>query len=325
MSWDLYWSDLLSKKKLKEKIDEMNLVDKQLDNSMTIEEICHQIYNDYTNWNASLKEIKKDFLQEIDGIEGVHLQCSRIKTMDSLIVKVITKRYENIRNKKSNYSRILGNNYKDIVTDLIGLRLIISYRGKWTTIHNGILELFPFDAKSEYYSQMELLPHPINKNNIQVERPKVYYAKGDNVEQYKEYGLDVKIHKMGYRSIHYTVSFRGVYIEIQVRTIYDEAWSDCNHNYVYKHDENKSHTALVQISDILCKLTNLSNDIGEGMRNIYEKQSMLEIEGNRWETSKEVLDLFDVSLERMKDVYGDLNEFRQRLEFSEEVKEGGTQ
>ena len=158
-----------------------------------------------------------------------------------------------------------------------------------------------------------------------MERPKVYYAKGDNVEQYKEYGLDVKIHKMGYRSIHYTVSFRGVYIEIQVRTIYDEAWSDCNHNYVYKHDENKSHTALVQISDILCKLTNLSNDIGEGMRNIYEKQSMLEIEGNRWETSKEVLDLFDVSLERMKDVYDDLNEFRQRLEFSEEVKEGGTQ
>ena len=33
----------------------------------------------------------------------------------------------------------------------------------------------------------------------------------------------------------------------QVRTIYDEAWSDCDHNYVYKQDENKSHTALEQM------------------------------------------------------------------------------
>ena len=103
MSWESYWLTLLTTKKLKEKVEEMNQVDKQLGNLVTIEEICHEIYNDYASWKENLKAIKKDFLNEIDTLAGVHLQSSRIKTMDSLIVKVITKRYENLRNRKSDY------------------------------------------------------------------------------------------------------------------------------------------------------------------------------------------------------------------------------
>jgi len=329
MSWEVYWSELLRDKKLTEKVDEMNQVDKQLGNSTTIEDICHQIYDDYANWKKNLEDIRSLLLKEIEDFAGVHLQTSRIKKMDSLIVKVITKRYENLRNKKSDYSRISGDNYKDIITDLIGLRLIINYRGKWTTIHKKLIEHFPYDESQRYYPAMKLLSHPEvypnDINGIQVEVPKAYYAEGDCIALYKEYGLDPKIHKMGYRSIHYTVSYKGVYIEIQVRTIYDEAWSDCDHSYVYKQDDNKSHTALVQISEILCRLTNLSNDMGEGMREIFKTASMIEIEGNRWKTTKDVLELFDQSIERVEEIRIGLKDFRQRMEFNEEVKEGGTQ
>lgn len=87
---------------------------------------------------------------------------------------------------------------------------------------------------------------------------------------------------MGYRSIHYTVSYQGVYIEIQVRTIYDEAWSDCDHNYVYKQDENKSHTALEQTDQ------------------------------NQWIASEEIYDVMEDSLIRIKDIYTQMEAFQNR-------------
>lgn len=41
----------------------------------------------------NLNKVKRDFLDTIEKIDGVHLQCSRVKTKESLIAKVITKRY----------------------------------------------------------------------------------------------------------------------------------------------------------------------------------------------------------------------------------------
>lgn len=134
-------------------------------------------------------------------------------------------------------------------------------------MHRQILELFPYDKTREYEKG---ILEPVKEGiNIQAEIPKVYYAVGDDITAYVEQGLIAKQHTMNYRSIHYTVTYNGFYVEIQMRTIYDEAWSDCDHNYVYKKDDNTSHNALEKLSTILSKLTNLSNDIGEKMKDIY--------------------------------------------------------
>ena len=116
--------------------------------------------------------------------------------------------------------------------------------------------------KRKLYDEYDLIPMDKLDKNALVQIPTIYYAQGDNIEPYRKYHIVPKLHNMGYRSIHYTVCFESVYIEIQVRTIYDEAWSDCDHNYVYKQDENKSHSALEQVSQILCQMTNISNDLG---------------------------------------------------------------
>lgn len=313
MEWEDYWSRLLKEKKLLSKVNEMDQADELLENQVKIEEICHQIYDDYKVWREELKETREEFLRLIGGLAGVHLQCSRIKSLESLLGKVVTKRYANLKNDESEYARINGSNYKDIITDLIGMRLIINYRGKWTQIHEEILREFPYAAQ-ETYQKESLLPHPKDGRGLQVEMPKVYYAQGDTVGQYENYGLEVKLHDKGYRSIHYTVSFWKTYIEIQVRTIYDEAWSDCDHNYVYKQEQNRSHTALEQISAILCKLTNASNDIGEGMREIFEKQSFIENGKNCWYASSEDIQSLDVALNRVREAQEELEDFRGRLE-----------
>lgn len=314
IDWQVYWDNLLETKKVKGKVLEMNQTDDGLGNTMKIEEICHQIFMDYPDWCNNLEEIKHSFLKVIDSIQGVHLQCSRIKKRESLLVKVITKRHENLKNKHSDYSRICGENYKEIITDLIGMRLIINYRGKWSDIHEALIREFPYAENRDMYKQNKLLPHPSDRDTLQVEIPKVYYATGDDVEEYREYGLDVRLHEKGYRSIHYTVSYFGVYIEIQVRTIYDEAWSDCDHSYVYKQDENKSHTALEKISSILCKLTNLSNDVGDSMKKIFDTESFVDLGNNRWKTSQESVKLFDEALVRMQEVYDIMQDFRDKLE-----------
>ena len=136
-------------------------------------------------------------------------------------------------------------------------------------IHREILRTFPYVENLQLYENGQLIPHAESGSSLLAEIPKVYYAQGDQVDEFKAQGLETRLHKKGYRSIHYTVSFKKFYIEIQVRTIYDEAWSDCDHNYVYKQDENKSHSALESLSQILCDLTNISNDIGENMREIF--------------------------------------------------------
>lgn len=313
MEWEEYWEKLLREKKLVQRIDEMNLYDAECGEQNYTERMCHEIYNDYhNNRKEYLETVKTDFLKQIEQFKGIHLQSSRIKQINSLLVKVITKRYENLRNAKNAYSRIASNNYKDIVTDLIGMRLIINYRGKWNDIHEEIVNAFPYVNDVEY-EKSKIVPHPKDGSSIIAEIPKVYYAAGDNIEEYRKYKVNPQLHKKGYRSIHYIISYQGVYIELQVRTIYDEAWSDCDHNYVYKQDENKSHTALEQLSGILCQLTNASNDLGEAMREIFDKEQMTDIGEKKWETKKECVDTVDEILNRVDLVCKELKTFRDSL------------
>jgi ppGpp synthetase/RelA/SpoT-type nucleotidyltranferase len=123
------------------------------------------------------------------------------------------------------------------------------------------------------------IPHPSDGSNCLAEIPKAYHAYGDDLSVYDGLKIDTKLKENGYRSVHYIVSFMGVYIEIQTRTIYDEAWNDCDHNYVYKKETHVSHSALSELSSALSMLTNASNDLGEKMQYIYEKEVIREKEG----------------------------------------------
>ncbi|EOS22713.1 hypothetical protein C806_03325 [Lachnospiraceae bacterium 3-1] len=314
MDWEGYWENLLEKKKLKARVDEMDQADQARNSSFRIEDICRKIYDNYqSRWRRELEEAKVEFQRIIEGFQGVHLHSSRIKTIDSLLVKVITKRYENLTNLQSPYYKINGENYKDVITDLIGMRLIVNYRGKWEVIHREILRTFPYVENLQLYENGQLIPHAESGSSLLAEIPKVYYAQGDQVDEFKAQGLETRLHKKGYRSIHYTVSFKKFYIEIQVRTIYDEAWSDCDHNYVYKQDENKSHSALESLSQILCDLTNISNDIGENMREIFESESVEDLRDGSWSATAEQIQSFDQSIGRIEQAYQELKAFRSRL------------
>ena len=312
---------LLKKNKLQNYVQEMNMADKQLRHEFKIKEICHMIYDDYENQlKRQLEQVRINFLQVLDTFQNVHLQKSRVKSIESILWKIINKRYHSLRDPNSKYTNINSDNYNSIITDLISVRIILNYRGNWASIHDEIIKCFPY-PKEGFYDKTSgsTLEHMENGDNLLVQKPIAYYAEGDDIIEYQNHQLDTKPHKMGYRSIHYIVSYQKVYIEIQVRTIYDEAWSDCDHNYVYKKDDNISHTALEKLSYILSELTNISNDIGDSMKHIFDNQSFHDLGNETWETSEENRSSLKEQMHKVNIVYQDFLEFYNKIQAKQEV------
>ena len=313
--WKSYWSQLLETKKLEHYVSVMNQVDDALGHEIHIEEICHKIYEDYRiSWQSHLEDVRINFLKIMEGIESVHLQTSRVKSVDSLLEKVITKRYTFLRDKSSVYSKIDGANYKDIITDLIGVRIILNFRGNWKEIHEEILGEFPYEKELFENDKNKEMTLPHSGKNRLVQTPKVYYAQGDNIEEYSQYGLNTELRKKGYRSIHYVISYQSVYIELQVRTIYDEAWSDCDHRYVYKHNQNKSHSALEKMSELLCQMTNLSNDWGDNIKYAFDTESFEDTGRGTWIADSVAVNVLQDAQDRLKKICNEVEAFRSRLE-----------
>ncbi|WP_233982343.1 RelA/SpoT domain-containing protein [Pectobacterium versatile] len=148
--------------------------------------------------------------------EDVHSVRWRIKDPEHLMAKIIRKRNEDEISEK--YRSITKDNYTDVITDLIGIRVLHLFKEDWETIHNYL------NSKWEFQ-----------------ESPIVYIREGDapdiNIE-----GSVEKTHPAGYRSVHYIISTRllknSIYTEIQVRTIFEEAWSEIDHRVRYPNFKN---------------------------------------------------------------------------------------
>ena len=208
------------------------------------------------------------------------------------------------------YSKITSENYQTIITDLIGIRFILSYSGDWKALHKQIVSRFPYMNDDDYLND-RLIPIRKGKEFI-AEIPKVYYAYGDDLGIYEGEKVKTSIKPSGYRSVHYVICFKDVYVEIQLRTIYDEAWSDCNHNYVYKHEENDSHAALLELSNILCLYTNTCSELGELMRSIYTEKSIIE-KDKKFITSNDIFLRIDHLFDRYSEAQNLITQFKKSL------------
>ena len=323
MEWTEYWNRLLSEYKLIDIVAELDAYEWEvLKQEPQTERICSEIYRLYENKVKELSVVKQSCMNFMDQkIEGIHLSSGRVKEKSSLLCKVISKRSENIMAFDSKYYGINAFNYDNIITDLIGIRFIINYRGNWLMIHKQLLKEFPLLAK-KLYDENELLEHCLGER-FQAEWPTVYYARGDSIQEYIKEGLKVKLKKTGYRGIHYILSFENTYIELQVRTIYDEAWSDCDHNYVYKREYHPSYGALCQMSQMLNALTNISCNMNDIMKEIYDSKGMYrDGKGNGWVISQEQIKNIDFVLDRLQDISRQFTDFRAELVDKQEDLEG---
>ena len=176
------------------------------------DELC-KIAVDYLRNQELLRETAEAFARIVQKFEGVHSVRLRVKDVDHLLEKIVRKKCEG----SEKYENISVDNYKDIITDIVGIRALHLFKD----------DCFLIDAQ-------------IRETWLPQEMPKAYFREGDHEslrDKFKEKKFDVENHKAGYRSVHYVVSSnltqQKISVEIQVRTIFEEGWSEIDHRVRY--------------------------------------------------------------------------------------------
>ena len=183
---------------------------------------------DHESRSQQLEETAQFLAKTLQRFDQVHSVRWRVKKASHLMAKIVRKKVEN--NVK--YFDVNVENYADLITDLIGLRALHLFKS----------DCFAIDV--DLRRELDL-----------AEGPRAYVRVGDDQvlrEQYQEVGFEVQDHPHGYRSIHYVVTAqptkRKVFAEIQVRTIFEEGWSEIDHTVRYPNfSEDVQVAYLLQV------------------------------------------------------------------------------
>ncbi len=212
------------------------------------------ILDDYSSVRPELESVGRYIADNILKCEQIHSMNYRVKSDDHLIEKIIRKVISNPERK------ICPENYKEQITDLVGLRVLHLFKEDWIQIHSFISETWNF-----------------------VEKPIAYIRHGDSKKicrYYEENNCSIEEHPYGYRSVHYLVESgpgkEKHTVEIQVRTIFEEAWGEIDHviRYPYHLDDDM----LVRLSSILNRLAANADELGTYMRFLKVKTEKREKE-----------------------------------------------
>jgi len=278
--------------------------------------IDEQEFEQYALGWANYIDIYQDYLAEIPNLETVasfiseilrknpqiHTVKSRIKYPEHLIEKIIRK---TIKGKKSDPTyEINVSNYKSEIGDLIGIRALHLYKHQAADIDQTI--------------RMNWNLH---------EKATIYHRLGDltNEQYIDQENFQFLVHDAGYRSWHYVIKSQMTKVnylaEIQVRTIFEEGWSEIDHQLRYPYDlDNKIlNEQLLILNRISGGADELVNAILHTKMSIYQQEQEKE---NRDQQIKELLKEITVLSEEGKlsaDEKGSLEEKLKKLEETEVV------
>lgn len=206
----------------------------------TLQQIYKQYCNDLENIKNCCKSFE-NFCRDKLSLENnsYHSIRCRHKDPEHLIEKIIRKRG---KEQSAKYNGINEVNYKDIIRDLIGLRILVIKKEDWETVFEDLVRIFPFD---------------LNESCYMVEKPVAYIRYGDR-DIYKD-KIKKEYSNKDYRSQHYIVKFEGYFCEIQVRTLAEEVYGEFDHlvKYPYRNDNN----FLMRYTGTISKLTNAIDEM----------------------------------------------------------------
>jgi ppGpp synthetase/RelA/SpoT-type nucleotidyltranferase len=181
-------------------------------------EKLEEILRDYLATKHIYEPAAKEISERLIHLKKVHSIRYRIKDPEHLIEKIIRKKLESP-------GRIFTiENYKKEIKDILGVRAIHLYKSDWEEIGDFIENTWTL-----------------------IEKPTANIREGDSEEIqniYRGKGYEINKHKYGYRSIHYIIETnptKTTFIsELQVRTIFEEGWSEIDHNIRYPYDLENS-------------------------------------------------------------------------------------
>lgn len=236
-------------------------------------EKLERIAQAYESVEGELRELGKNFIdQYLYDIEraGIHSYRYRIKESGHLLEKVIRKKKENPKK----FAQLDETNFHKFMTDLVGIRVFFLYREDWIHFHNYITSVF--ENNPDLYLTDRLADFDKNPDHCYIaERPKVYKRSGDT-KIYDDSLIDIKADGI-YRSLHYIIKYHGYYVEIQGRTLFEEGWSEIDHDIVYPYYQDDE--MLTDFSGILNRLAGMADEMSSYFRRMKHIREELDSSG----------------------------------------------
>ena len=194
-----------------------------------------QIYRTHQQNRGTHKVFSKQVCDSLGRLPQLYSLRSRIKHPEHLIAKILRK---NCRAREfsdgakllysKSVSRINLENFEVEVTDLVGVRILTLLKAEKQLIHHGLVQAW----------------EPLEKI--------CNYKRGDPLDAFvflKKQGFSLREHPDGYRAWHYLIEGslggRKCTAEVQVRTVFEDAWSEIDHKLRYP-DALKDDTSIWQ-------------------------------------------------------------------------------
>ncbi|WP_345871397.1 addiction module component [Shewanella algae] len=192
------------------------------------------------------KETAELFARMIQRCPKVHSVRWRVKDPEHLMEKIVRKTIEGSDTYNKIYLEINADNYHDIVTDLVGVRALHLFKDDCFGIDEYLCNLWPTK-----------------------EQP-VYYVRSGDDETTDLERFEVKQHPAGYRSIHYvfesTPLKQKIYTEVQVRTIFEEGWSEIDHKVRYPNFSDNE--LIIYFLRIFNRLAGSADEMGSFVKTL---------------------------------------------------------
>lgn len=224
----------------------------------TLEEIHDQHVSVMTELRSAADYVSGRLQQ----VPAVHSLKIRVKNPEHLVEKVIRKK---LKSPELSFDEV---SYETLITDLIGIRALHLIKDEWRAIHEFVTDTW------------ELF-----------EQPLAYVRQGDPpalLQGFGDAGCRVDEHPFGYRSIHYILKTQPAkcvrLVELQVRTIFEEGWSEIDHRVRYPRQSDNPY--LAGFLTIFNRLAGAADEMGTFTK---ELSSYIHAQGQREEETEQLL------------------------------------
>ena len=214
------------------------------------------IHEDHVASSRHLEDTAEYFVKSMQAFNGVHSVRWRVKDPEHVLEKIIRKKSDPDTAEK--YADLDEYNYYKIITDLIGVRALHLFKQDCLEIHSQIINRWVFSEEVISY---------IREGDL-----------NELTEALEERLIKSKIHPAGYRSIHYVLKsqpgLREIFVEVQVRTVFEEAWSEIDHSVRYPNFSNNSQ--IENILKIFNRLAGRADELGGFIKNLSAELSQVD-------------------------------------------------
>jgi ppGpp synthetase/RelA/SpoT-type nucleotidyltranferase len=208
--------------------------------------LLQQIFDHHTSLAKELQTTARYVSERLQELSAVHSLKVRIKDGEHLIEKIIRKKLRHMDDFVVDVPT-----YQHRITDLVGVRALHLFKDDWKPIHDFVTATW------------DLHEHPL-----------AYVRGGDPEELQKSFtdaGCRVEQHPLGYRSIHYVIKSQAAkcvrLVELQVRTIFEEGWSEIDHRVRYPRQTAKQLSVFLAIFN---RLAGSADEMGSFTRALDE-------------------------------------------------------